>query len=39
VYHFDGPPHHPITRHIAGRCDLEPQRIGDLVLQRMFTDR
>ena len=32
----DRPPHHAITRGLAGRCDLEPQRIGDLTLQRML---
>jgi hypothetical protein len=30
------PPHHAITRHLAWRWDLEPQRIGDLSLQRML---
>jgi hypothetical protein len=32
----DAPPHHAIARHLAGRRDLEPQRIGDLTLQRML---
>ena len=29
------PPYHAIARHLAGQCELEPQRIGDLALQRM----
>ena len=33
------PPHHAITRELAGRCDLEPQRIGYLALQRMLGQR
>jgi hypothetical protein len=28
-----------MTRDLAGRCDLEPQRIGDLALQRMLGHR
>ena len=31
--------HHAIARHLAGRCDLEPQSIGDLPLQRMLGHR
>jgi hypothetical protein len=26
------PPHHAITSDLARRCELEPQRIGDLTL-------
>ena len=33
------PPHHAVTRDLAGRCDLETQRIGDLPLQRMLGHR
>jgi hypothetical protein len=33
------PPHNAITRHLTGRCDLEPQRIGNLLLQRMLENR
>jgi hypothetical protein len=29
----DAPSHHAIMRYPAGRCDLEPQRIGDLPQQ------
>jgi hypothetical protein len=29
-------PPHAITRHLPGRCDLEPQSIGNLALQRML---